>query len=108
LRVRLYNYESRDEAERRREEGQRYLDAERDAAFKSNRRTLQKANLPKIINKINKLNWQVAELFESPIPTQSNVARLRKKFGSNDDLESMVESGSGNSGGSALRKMPKM
>ena len=42
MRVRLYKYENIQEQERLRGEGQRYLEAEREAALNSNRRTIQK------------------------------------------------------------------
>ncbi|CAK5100078.1 unnamed protein product [Meloidogyne enterolobii] len=93
LLVRLYKYENAQEQERLRGETQRYVEAEREAALNSNRRTIQK----------------VAELFESPIPTTSNVARLRKKFGSNnngsDDTDQETDDVVGSGGG---RKTPKI
>uniref|UniRef100_A0A914M447 Kinesin motor domain-containing protein n=1 Tax=Meloidogyne incognita TaxID=6306 RepID=A0A914M447_MELIC len=94
LLVRLYKYENAQEQERLRGETQRYVEAEREAALNSNRRTIQK----------------VAELFESPIPTTSNVARLRKKFGSNnngsDDTDQETDDVIGSGGGG--RKTPKI
>uniref|UniRef100_A0A914KZY6 Kinesin-like protein n=2 Tax=Meloidogyne incognita group TaxID=654580 RepID=A0A914KZY6_MELIC len=94
LLVRLYKYENVQEQERLRGETQRYVEAEREAALNSNRRTIQK----------------VAELFESPIPTTSNVARLRKKFGSNnngsDDTDQETDDVIGSGGGG--RKTPKI
>ncbi|KAL7070463.1 hypothetical protein ACQ4LE_010387 [Meloidogyne hapla] len=89
LRVRLYKYENVQEQERLRGENQRYLEAEREAALNSNRRTIQK----------------VAELFESPIPTTSNVARLRKKFVNNTSDDTDQETEEGENGG---RKTPKI
>uniref|UniRef100_A0A915NC18 Kinesin motor domain-containing protein n=1 Tax=Meloidogyne floridensis TaxID=298350 RepID=A0A915NC18_9BILA len=94
LLVRLYKYENAQEQERLRGETQRYVEAEREAALNSNRRTIQK----------------VAELFESPIPTTSNVARLRKKFGSNnngsdDNTDQETDDVIGSGGG---RKNPKI
>jgi hypothetical protein len=44
LSQRLCVYENAQEQGRRKEEGQRYLDAEREAALKSNRRTFQRVN----------------------------------------------------------------
>jgi hypothetical protein len=46
----------------------------------------------------------MAELFESPIPTTSNVAHLRKMFGSEDDIQSGSDANNENDGNVQLMK----
>uniref|UniRef100_A0A183BN98 Kinesin-like protein n=1 Tax=Globodera pallida TaxID=36090 RepID=A0A183BN98_GLOPA len=69
LETRVHTYEAELENGRQQiERAKRYIDQEREPE-KNARRTLVK----------------LAEMFESPIPTTSNVARLCKKFGNDED-----------------------
>lgn len=91
LEGRARNYEAQlDDARLKEERAKRYIDQEREPD-KDARRTLQ----------------NLAKMFESPIPTTFNVARLRKKFGEDGEQQEEYYSGD-DMEGATQRKTPKL